>query len=112
MKQQQQERANTNKIMETKIFAQQRSLASSEAMYKKLEGQYNILGQVREDLEVELEEDERRVQEVCHIRHSEQRLHDYLQHRWIRSRRPNISLTVTLSCLGFLCLSVSCGTCQ
>ena len=45
MKQQQQERANTNKIMETKILAQQRSLASSQAKYKKLEGQYNILGQ-------------------------------------------------------------------
>ena len=59
--------------METKILAQQRSLASSEAKYKKLEGQYNILVQVREDLEVELEEEERRVQEVCHIRHSEQK---------------------------------------
>ena len=73
MKQQQQERANTNKIMEAKILAQQRSLASSEAKYKKLKGQYNILGQVREDLEVELEEEQGRIQEVCHMAHSKQR---------------------------------------
>ncbi len=59
--------------METKICAQQRNLASSEVKYKKLEEQYNILGQVREDLEVESEEEKRRVQKVCHIRHSEQR---------------------------------------
>jgi hypothetical protein len=73
MKQQQEERDNTNKFMETKICAQQRSLASSEAKYKKLEEQYYILGQVREELEDELEEEQGRVQEVCHIAHSKQR---------------------------------------
>ncbi len=79
MKQKQEERDNTNnKFMETKICAQQRSLAFSETKYKKLEEQYDILRQVREDLEVELEEEQGRIQEVCHIAHSKQRWHGCL----------------------------------
>jgi hypothetical protein len=72
MKQQQEERQNTNNIMETKVLGQQRNLAASEAKYKNLEG-HEILVQVQEDLEEKLDEEEVRVQEVCHIRHTEQR---------------------------------------
>ena len=50
MKEQQEERQNTNNIMETKFLAQTRNLAASEAKYKKLEGQYNVLVQFQEGL--------------------------------------------------------------
>ena len=73
MKEQQEERQNTNNIMEAKVLAQQRHLASNECKYKKLEGQYNILVEVQEALEAKLDEDIERVQEVCCIRHTEQR---------------------------------------
>jgi hypothetical protein len=73
MKEQQEERQNTNNIMETKVLGQQRNLAESEVKYKKLEGQYNILVQYQEGLEEKLDEEEARVQEVCRIRHTEQR---------------------------------------
>ncbi len=57
MKEQQEERQNTNNIMEAKVLAQQRDLASNECKYKKLERQYNILVEVHEALETKLEEE-------------------------------------------------------
>jgi hypothetical protein len=75
MKEQKQERQNTNNIMEmeAKVLAHQRNLASNECKYKKLEGQHNILVEFHEVLEAKLIEEVARVQEVCRIRHTEQR---------------------------------------
>jgi hypothetical protein len=66
-------KAEHKNIMEAKELAQQRHLASNECKYKKLEGQYNILVEVQEALEAKLDEDIERVQEVCCIRHTEER---------------------------------------
>ncbi len=73
MKEDQEERQNTNNIMEGKLLAQQRTLAANERKYKKLEGEYLILVEVQEALEAKLAEEVKRVQEVCSIRHTEQR---------------------------------------
>ena len=73
MKEEQEERQNTNNIMEGKLLAQQRTLAANECKYKKLEGEYLILVEVQEALEAKLAEEVKRVQEVCSIRHTEQR---------------------------------------
>jgi hypothetical protein len=73
MNQQQGETKNTNNIMEAKLRATQRSLATCEAKFKKLDGQYKRLGEVRAELEVQLEEEEARVEDVCHIRHTQGR---------------------------------------
>jgi hypothetical protein len=40
---------------------------------EKLDGQYKRLVEVRAELEVKLEEEEARVEDVCHIRHTEER---------------------------------------
>jgi hypothetical protein len=73
MNQQQGESKNTNNIMEAKLLATQRSLAACEAKLKKLDGQYKRLVEVRAELEVQLEEEEARVEDVCHIRHTQER---------------------------------------
>jgi hypothetical protein len=73
MNQQQGETKNTNNIVEAKQLATQRSLASCEAKLKKLDGQYKRLVEVSAELEVKLEEEEARVEDVCHIRHTKER---------------------------------------
>jgi hypothetical protein len=73
MNQLQGETKNTNNIMEAKLLATQRSLASCEAKFKKLDVQYKRLVEVSAELEVKLDEEEARVVDVCHIRHTEER---------------------------------------
>jgi hypothetical protein len=73
MTQQQGETKNTNNIMEAKLLATQRSLASCEGKLQKLDGQYKRLVEVSAELEVKLEEEEARVEDVCQIRHAHER---------------------------------------
>ena len=73
MNQLQGETKNTNNIMEAKLLATLQSLASCEAKLKKMDVQYKRLVEVSAELEVKLEEEEARVEDVCHIRHTEER---------------------------------------
>ena len=73
MKPLQGETKNTDNIMEAKLLATQQSLASCKAKLKKMDGQYKRLVEVSAELEVKLDEEEARVEDVCHIRHTEER---------------------------------------
>ncbi len=59
--------------MEAKLLVTQRSLASCEAKLKKLDEQYKRWVEVSAELEVKLEEEEARVEDVCHIMRTEER---------------------------------------